>query len=224
MPLASPAGRGPCHAPGPVTVWVKICGLTSIDDALLAVDAGVDAIGLNLVQSSKRCIDLELAARIHEAVGSQVEVVAVVADLSSGELASLRQDTGIEWLQLHGHEPPEALPQLLPHAYKAVAVGTADDVTAARRYAGERILTDAKVSGALGGTGTTFDWNLVRELAGERGLILAGGLTPENVAQAIERVRPFGVDVASGVESGDPRRKDESKMRAFVRATREERA
>ena len=203
-----------------MALWIKICGLTSVDDALAAVDAGADAIGLNLVPSSKRFIDRALAGRIREAVAARAEVVAVVADLSSSELVSLRAETGIEWLQLHGDESPEALSELLPHAYKAVAVGTSADVARAATFEGARLLTDTKVSGALGGTGQTFDWSLVRRLAEDRPLILAGGLTPDNVSGAVASVRPFGVDVASGVESGDPRRKDVDKMKRFVREAR----
>ncbi len=204
-----------------LTLWIKICGITSVEDALAAIDAGADAIGLNFVPSSKRRLDREQAARIRQAVGARAEVVAVVADMSSAELMSLRAKTGIEWLQLHGHEKPEALLALMPKAFKGVAVETEDDVASARLYSGDRLLTDAKVSGVLGGTGKTFDWGLVRRLAEERPLILAGGLTPENVGGAVASVRPFGVDVASGVESSDPRRKDALKMRSFVREARE---
>ena len=204
-----------------LTLWIKICGLTSIDDALAAVDAGADAVGLNLVQGSRRCIDAELAARIHRAVSGRVEVVIVVADRSSSELTRLRAETGIEWLQLHGHEAPETLAPLLPQAYKAVPIATSSDVALARSYAGERILTDTKVPGSLGGTGQSFDWSLVAELARERCLILAGGLTPDNVRQAVQALRPFGVDVASGVEGSDPRRKDIARMQSFVREARE---
>jgi phosphoribosylanthranilate isomerase len=204
-----------------LALWIKICGLTSVDDALAAIDAGADAIGLNLVPSSKRTIDRALAARIREAVGTRAEVVAVVADQSAAELARLRAETGIEWLQLHGDESPELLSELLPRAYKAVPVGTSADVARAATFGGERILTDTKVTGVLGGTGQTFDWSLVRRLAEDRPLILAGGLKPDNVGGAVASVRPFGVDVASGVESGDPRRKDAAKMRSFVREARE---
>jgi phosphoribosylanthranilate isomerase len=204
-----------------LSIWVKICGITSIDDALAAADAGADAIGVNLVESSKRCIDRALAARIAGAVEGRVEVVAVIADLPLAELGRVRQQTAASWLQLHGHESPDALLAALPAAFKAVAVAGDDDVTRAREYAGERLLTDAKVAGVLGGSGQTFDWSLVEELSRERPLILAGGLTPDNVADAIRSVRPFGVDTASGVEGDDPRRKDHHKVHAFVRRARE---
>lgn len=199
--------------------FVKICGVVSVEDALMAVDAGADAVGLNFVQSSKRRIDLETGAEIRRAVGDRAEVVAVVADASLAELQALRERTGIRWLQLHGGETPELLTSLLPQAYKAVAIAGPADVVRAQSYGGERLLVDAKVEGELGGTGRTFDWTLVADLAAERPLLLAGGLTPDNVAEAVTRVRPWGVDVASGVETA-PRIKSEERVRAFVAAVR----
>ena len=109
----------------------------------------------------------------------------------------------------------------LPRAFKAYGVGSAADAATAAAYGGERLLVDARVPGALGGTGVSFDWSLVVELARERPLILAGGLHADNVAEAVRVVRPFGVDTASGVErAGDARRKDPEKLQSFVRAAR----
>ena len=111
------------------------------------------------------------------------------------------------------------LDALLPHAYKAIRIANADDVATARHYRGDYILVDAKVDGALGGTGVAFDWNLVRDLARERHLTLAGGLTPENVGRAIRLVNPYCVDVASGVEQpGNPRRKSAARVTEFIEA------
>jgi phosphoribosylanthranilate isomerase len=199
--------------------YVKICGVVSVDDALMAVAAGADAIGVNLVQVSKRRVDLETAGAIRRAVGDTAEVIAVVADQSRETLERIRGESNISWLQLHGAEPPFALEALLPHAYKAVAIGGAEDVVLAQSYAGERLLVDAKVPGELGGTGQTFDWSLVENLARSRRVLLAGGLTPSNVGVAIQQVRPWGVDVASGVEAA-PRKKDEARVRAFIAAVR----
>lgn len=203
-----------------MTLWVKICGITSVEDAQMVVAAGADAIGLNLIPSSKRAVDIATARALCEAVGTSAEVVAVVADFGVSRLNELRERTGIQWLQLHGTEAPEELTAVLPHAYKAVRIGSADDVSDAGRFAGPRLLADAKVEGALGGTGHSFDWSLVRELAAKRPLVLAGGLRPDNVGRAVESVHPFGVDTASGVENADPRRKDPEKTHAFVRAAR----
>jgi len=202
--------------------FVKICGITSVDDALLAIAAGADALGLNLVPSSKRVIDIPTATHIVESVGDLVELVAVVANRSESELEGLRRATGIRWLQLHGAETPADLQAVQPEAFKAVAIGSAEDVTRAAEYGGERLLLDAKgPKGELGGTGTRFDWELARPLVQSRKVILAGGLYPDNVGEAIRTLRPFGVDVASGVElAQNPRKKHEGLLRSFVYAVR----
>ncbi len=200
---------------------VKICGITSAADALLAASLGADAIGVNLVPSSKRCVDEDTARAIVAAVGKKVTVVGIVADLPLEALRALRDRLGLQELQLHGDEPPDVLAGLLPRAYKAIRIGTAEDAEAAADVAGDVLLVDAKVEGHLGGTGATFDWRLVRGLCSARRVILAGGLTPANVAEAIAIAAPYGVDVASGVEvDGDPRRKDERKLRAFLEGAR----
>src|SRR3954464_3966628 len=163
--------------------FVKICGITSVDDALLAIAAGADALGLNLVPPSKRVIDIPTAAHIAASVGDLVELVAVVANRGSTELEGLRRATGIRWLQLHGSETPAELEAVQPQAFKAVAIGSSEDVTRAAEYGGERLLLAAKTTrGELGGTGTRFDWNLARPLLASRQLIIAGGLYPDNVA------------------------------------------
>jgi len=154
-----------------------------------------------------------------DAVSARAIVMAVVADLSNHEMRGIRESTGIAWLQLHGGESNETLLEFLPHAFKAVRIGGPSDVALADSFAGERVLVDAKVSGHLGGTGATFDWALVRRLSTSRKLILAGGLTPENVREAIRVVDPWGVDVASGVER-EPGIKDPLKVLAFIEAVR----
>jgi len=202
---------------------VKICGITSVEDALLSIAAGADALGLNFVPTSKRLVSPATAAHIVDSVGDLVEMVAVVANRSTSDLEELREATGIRWLQLHGDETPEELLAVLPDAFKALAVGSAADVASAEAFAGDRILIDAKSPTELGGTGTSFDWSLpgVAKLVERRNVIVAGGLRPENVAEAVRKLRPFGVDVASGVEAtGNPRKKDEQKLRAFVDAVR----
>lgn len=187
----------------------------------MVASAGADAIGLNFVASSRRVIDRATAAHIVEAVGHRVEIVAVVADKRSRELEELREATGIRWLQLHGAEAPEELELLLPDAFKAVPIGSAADAEGALRFGGSRVLVDKKTAAELGGTGQRFDWSLVARLAQQRNLILAGGLDPSNVADAVRELRPFGVDVASGVEAaGNPRQKEATKVHAFIAAVR----
>ena len=200
---------------------VKICGVTSVADALACVDLGADAIGLNFVRGSPREIDVATARAIVSALGGRALAVAVVADLSPTDATQLVAETGAGCVQLHGDEPPEVVSALLPHAYKAVRIGDAADVAALGRFPGAHVLVDAKHGRALGGTGTTFDWALVAGVSRTRKLTLAGGLHPGNVAEAIARVAPFCVDVASGVEGTlGPRRKDLARVAAFLAAVR----
>jgi phosphoribosylanthranilate isomerase len=202
-----------------VTVHVKVCGITNIADARACVEAGVSSIGLNFVPSSPRFVDVVTARSIAEAV--DVLVVGVVADLTMEAMLRLRDEAKLGCLQLHGDEEPALLLPLLPHAYKAIRVADEADVARADLYPGEHVLCDAKVEGVLGGTGKRVDPGLVSSLARRRKLTLAGGLRPDNVAAAVQAVRPFAVDVASGVErDGHPRQKDHDAIRAFVAAVR----
>jgi phosphoribosylanthranilate isomerase len=204
-------------------VNVKICGVTRIADAEAAVRAGATAIGLNFVPGSPRRLTVSAARAISEAIamasGGTVLVVGVVADLSVEAMRALVEGAKLGCLQLHGDEPPEVVEAMLPHAYKALRIGSAGDVANAALYPGEYMLVDARSDGALGGTGETFDWSLVGTLARTRKLTLAGGLRPDNVTEAVRAVRPFCVDVASGVEpQGQPGIKDPRLIEAFVRA------
>lgn len=199
---------------------IKICGVMSVDQARACADVGIDSIGINFVSSSARRIDEATARAIVRAVGQSVLVVGVVAGSDPEAMRALRDATGIACLQLHGDERPEDVAALLPHAYKAVRIANQKDVVRAEAMPGEYVMVDAKVEGALGGTGRTFDWNLVVALATQRKLVLSGGLTPENVAAAIRIVRPWCVDVASGVESSVGV-KDMAQVRAFVDAVRQ---
>jgi phosphoribosylanthranilate isomerase len=199
--------------------WIKICGVTTVADAERVVVSGADALGLNFVHGSKRRVSVEQARVIADAVRDKLELVAVVANPTDREVQELREELGIAWLQLHGDESAARVTRLLPHAFKAVAIEDAADARRAASYPGERILVDTKVSGASGGTGKVFDWQLVTRLSEERQLILAGGLNPRNVAAAVRVLAPYGVDVASGVESA-PGIKDHELVTAFVLAVR----
>ncbi len=199
--------------------WIKICGVTNVTDAERVVQLGVDALGLNFVHGSKRRVTLDQARGIVDAVKGRIELTAVVRNPTDLEVKQLREELGIDWLQLHGEEPAERVARLMPHAFKAVAIEDAADARRAGSYPGERLLVDTKVSGGSGGTGKVFDWQLVTDLARTRQLILAGGLTPHNVAAAVRVLGPFGVDVASGVELV-PGVKDDELMTAFVLAVR----
>ena len=209
-------------------VHVKICGVRTVEDAVSAVAAGASAIGVNFIASSPRRVEVGTALAIARAVhaepshtpdGTKVIVVGVVADLPLDALRALVRDAELDCLQLHGDEPHDVLTALLPHAYKAVRIATAEDAARAAQVPGDYLLVDAKVEGALGGTGHTFDWHLVEDLARTRHLTLAGGLRPENVEGAVRALRPYCVDVASGVESA-PGVKNPALVAAFVAAAR----
>ena len=198
---------------------IKVCGVRRVADAELCARLGVDVIGLNFWPGTPRMVDVPTARAIL-AVWPR-DAVAVFVDPTLEEVRRVRAETGLRWVQLHGEEPPELLEALQPQAYKAVGVAGAGDIERARRYGGEHLLLDARVPGAMpGGTGQAFDWDLAVALARERRLTLAGGLSAANVGEAIARVRPHRVDVASGVEAS-PGVKSEERLEAFVAAVRE---
>ncbi|MCB9745889.1 MAG: phosphoribosylanthranilate isomerase [Alphaproteobacteria bacterium] len=197
-------------------MWVKVCGVRSVADARHAEACGADAIGLNLHPPSPRYVGPGLAADLAAAV--RCEVVLVVVDVSEDRLAALVNRIQPTAVQLHGHEPPGfgawlGVPIL--RAWRA----SPGVLTRIREAGDRRFLLDAHVPGQAGGTGQRVDLELARQAAAEGELILAGGLTPENVGATIRAVRPFGVDVASGVEAA-PGVKDPAKVAAFVAAAR----
>lgn len=198
---------------------VKICGITSLEDAEAAIDAGADAIGLNFYSRSPRCIDVLTARKIVDAIAGRALTVGVFVDATLDWIRMTQEKSGFGCVQLHGDEPPTLLDDLLPHAYKALRIRDQHSIEQTHAYAGEHILLDAYVPGEPGGTGKTFRWELARELARQRKVTLAGGLRPDNVASAIEAVHPFCVDVASGVES-KPGIKDPVAVRAFITAAK----
>jgi phosphoribosylanthranilate isomerase len=203
-------------------VFVKICGITSEEDARVAAEAGADAVGFVLWPGSPRHVDTRNARRIAEALPPSVVRVGVFVDASREELARAVDEAGLDLLQLHGSEPPEALADLPRRVLKAVRVGRDFAPHTALQYEGRAsgLLLDTDRAGLVGGTGEVFDWSLVREVRRRAGfVVLAGGLRPENVKAALEAVRPDGVDVSSGVEAV-PGRKDPARVRAFVDAVR----
>jgi phosphoribosylanthranilate isomerase len=198
---------------------VKICGLTRLRDAEAAVDAGADMIGLNFVPSSPRNIDVSLAKSIAQALRGRARIIGVFADEDEARIRFIQSEVPLDLIQLHGQESPEFVRTIGSSAFKAVAVGAPEDIELAKTYPGAWLLVDARVAGQLGGTGVRIDPHLVAPLARSRSLLLAGGLRPENVAEAVQWVRPRGVDVASGVETL-PGVKDEGMMRSFIAEAR----
>jgi indole-3-glycerol phosphate synthase / phosphoribosylanthranilate isomerase len=205
-------------------VAVKICGITSVEDGLVAAQAGADAVGFVFWSGSPRRVDVAAARRIARALPPFVLRVGVFVDAPRAEMARAVEEVGLDLLQLHGREPPESLADLPRRAIKAVGVGEDFAPEDALRYEGRAagILLDTRGDGGRpGGTGQTFDWTRVRAVREKASfLMLAGGLNPGNVHLALTAVRPDGVDVSSGVEAA-PGRKDPEKVRAFVAAVRE---
>ncbi|MEE2752191.1 MAG: phosphoribosylanthranilate isomerase [Myxococcota bacterium] len=197
-------------------MWVKICGVRSLKAALHAQECGADAVGLNLHPPSARYIDPHEAARICEAL--DIETVLVVVDRSEPDLSELVKTIQPDSVQLHGNEPPGFGASLGVAVFKAFAArpGVAEHVLS---HGGPRFLLDAWVPGRHGGTGCRADPQLARDIAGLGEMVLAGGLTPENVSELIKQIQPFGVDVASGVESS-PGVQDLDRIAAFISAAR----
>ncbi|HSD28606.1 MAG TPA: phosphoribosylanthranilate isomerase [Vicinamibacteria bacterium] len=204
---------------------VKVCGITSAADAALAVDAGADAVGFVFWLMSPRKVTPERAAWIARELPEAVLRVGIFVDAPREEMARVADAVGLNLLQLHGDEPPEALAGLPRPALKAVRVGKGFAQEVALRYVAfaAGLVVDTRLAGETqmpGGTGVPFDWSLVKGLA-ERVpfLMLAGGLSPANVAEAIRTVRPHAVDVSSGVEAL-PGRKDPEMVKRFLEAVR----
>ncbi|PIA74488.1 N-(5'-phosphoribosyl)anthranilate isomerase [Ectopseudomonas toyotomiensis] len=201
----------------------KICGITRIEDALAAVEAGADAIGLVFYGKSPRAVSIEQAAAILQALPPFVTSVGLFVDMPRDELQQLLQRLPLDLLQFHGDESPADCEGHGRPYIKALRVRPGEDVAAAMApYAGAQgILLDTFVEGVPGGTGASFDWSLVPEDVAKP-IILAGGLDAGNVATAIRQVRPYAVDVSGGVEASKGI-KDAGKIRAFVRAVRDAR-
>jgi phosphoribosylanthranilate isomerase len=200
---------------------IKFCGLTSLPDAEAAVAAGAWAIGLNFWPGSPRRCERAVAAEIAAALKRRVEVVGVFVNATLDELAATADAVGLTMLQLHGDEGPaysaEAARRTGCKVIKAVRVRSRADIQALAPFHTDFHLLDSYTPGVPGGTGATFAWEIARSHRGPVPVILSGGLTPDNVAEAIAISRPFAVDVASGVELS-PGRKDPVKLEAFSNA------
>ena len=198
---------------------VKICGITNLRDALLAAEAGADALGFNFWQGSPRFIEPAMAKRIIVELPPLVTLVGLFVNESPGRVKRVAKQTGFSTVQLHGDESPKEVKALAAAGLtviKAVTVGGDFRAADLRAFgAADAFLLDAQVKGLWGGTGRRFDWAKARAARRSGQIILAGGLTPENVARAIRAAQPYAVDVSSGVERR-PGRKDPEKVRRFI--------
>jgi phosphoribosylanthranilate isomerase len=213
----------------PSLVRVKVCGITTPGDALECASAGADWIGLNFHPPSPRWIDPGAAAAIVARLPATTQAVGLFVDRAPCEVVAMATRVGVRIVQLHGDEPPEDLPQLegllIVRAFRlsdAASVVRMDAYLERAAYLGrapDAVLVDTYVPGVPGGTGRSIPTDILDRLPALPHLILAGGLTPENVAERVARVRPWMVDVAGGVESA-PGRKDLDRVIAFIRAVR----
>ncbi len=202
--------------------FVKICGITNLPDALVAVSEGADALGFNFYRNSSRYVDPIEARRIIEQIPTNVLTVGVFVNEETPEkVKAVANEAGVSALQLHGDESPDYCSVLRDsYVIKAFAVSEAFDVRTTQEYSVDAVLLDASHHKLRGGTGQVIDWSVAKRV-GELGvkMFLAGGLTPENVREAIDTVNPYAVDACSGLERV-PGMKDHNRLQAFFKAVR----
>lgn len=203
-----------------MSVKVKICGITNTEDAQAAVAAGADLLGFVFYDGSPRHVTVEQAAAIARTVPPFVVRVGLFVNAPEALVGEAMSACGLQLLQFHGDETPEYCRQFGAMSMKAFRVQDAATIRTLPEYPTDAWLLDAFVPGQRGGTGHSFNWELAIEAVKlGKPVFLAGGLTPENVAEAVRKVQPYGVDVSSGVESA-PGKKDHAKVRAFIAAAK----
>ena len=203
-----------------MTVRVKICGITAADDALHAAACGADALGFVFYTGSPRCVTPAAAAAICAGLPPFVSRVGLFVNEDPERIRAVADECGLDVVQLHGDEPAQDCVRLSRRVVKALRVRDVASLAGHEQYAVSALLLDAWDADRFGGTGASFNWELATGIARQRPVILAGGLTPDNVAEAIRQVRPYGVDVSSGVERA-PGRKDPEKVARFIRMAKE---
>jgi len=200
-------------------IRIKICGITNLEDALLAAELGADALGFIFHVQSPRKVDAEAARAIIAQLPPFVAAVGVFVDEDTAVVRELSANVGLDWVQLHGQESPDYCRSLGRKVIKAFRIQDEGSLRRLADYRGaaQAMLLDTYKKGQAGGTGEIFDWHLARKAKKYGPIILAGGLTAENVSQAIATAGPAAVDAASGTEAA-PGKKDPAKLRAFVEA------
>jgi len=214
--------------PVPDIFRIKICGLNDFENAVAVSHSGADAIGLNFYPQSKRCVDMRTAVKIANTVRGEVQIIGLFVNASLEEILQAQQEVGLNWIQLHGDESAEFAQSVFQTTGVPILAASRGSLvrwaTLPKDFHPQALLMDAAVPGAFGGTGHLSNWDLAatwHTMPHLKHLVLAGGLTLQNVAQAVHAVQPSGVDVAGGVEiSGQPGIKDIAKVEAFVSAAR----
>ena len=202
-------------------VKVKVCGITNLGDARVAAKAGADAIGLVFAESPRRA-SVERAKEIAAALPQDVLKVGVFVDAGPEEVLRIAREVGLDYAQLHGDEPPEAVAEIRGGGVgvmKALRVRNAGALAVIEQYGADLFLLDAWSAKARGGTGVRFDWELAKSLIGRDNIVVSGGLDPENVREAIEYFEPYGVDASSSLEER-PGKKSGERVRRFVGAAK----
>jgi phosphoribosylanthranilate isomerase len=201
-------------------VKVKVCGITSPEDARVAADAGADAIGLVFAESPRK-ISVERAREIAAALPQDILKVGVFVDEEPEEVLRISREVGLDYAQLHGDETPEAVAEIRGgvRVMKALRVRNAQTLAAVERYEADLFLLDAWSAKARGGTGVRFDWELAKSLIGRDNIVVSGGLSPENVREAIGYFEPYGVDASSSLEERLGKKNGE-RVRRFVVAAK----
>jgi phosphoribosylanthranilate isomerase len=202
-----------------MSVEVKICGLTNRDDALAALEHGADYLGFVLYARSPRSVTPSTLSAIREDLPAECRVVGVFVNHTRQDVERIAGDCGLFAAQIHGDEEAAAFEAMAVTLWRAVRLEDGVWKPTPGQWPAARYVVDATAQGRYGGTGTKADWDAAGLLAAERPVMLAGGLTADNVAEAVQAVHPLGVDVSSGVESA-PGRKDHAKMRLFIRAAK----
>ena len=203
-----------------MTVWTKICGITNEQDARAAAQFGADALGFIFAPSPRR-ISPEKAGRIIKALPPQVQTVGVFVDQDLGEVSSVAEMCGLDILQFHGNESAEYCRRFNQRVIKAIRLRSRQDLRDLAKYAGvvQALLLDTYLPDKVGGTGMTFNWQWAVKARTYGRIILAGGLSPDNVAAAISMVKPYGVDASSSLEQS-PGVKDHEKVMQFIEEVR----
>jgi phosphoribosylanthranilate isomerase len=202
-------------------VKVKVCGITNLGDARVAANAGADAIGLVFAESPRR-VSVERAKEIAAALPQDVLKVGVFVDAGPEEVLRIAREVGLDYAQLHGDEPPEAVAEIRGGGVgvmKALRVRNAEALAVIEQYGADLFLLDTWSAKARGGTGVRFDWELAKSLIGRDNIVVSGGLDPENVREAIEYFEPYGVDASSSLEER-PGKKSGERVRRFVGAAK----
>ena len=202
-------------------VKIKICGITNLTDAEAAADCGADALGFIFYKGSKRYVEPRRAGEIIACLPPFITTVGVFVNQSTEEIKAIRDLSGFDMAQLHGDESPGFCESLPMGVIKVVRLRDRGDLGTLESYNVSAFLFDTYSEDSYGGTAETFDWDLINDLGSKRPVILSGGLNSDNVAEAIGRVKPYGVDVSSGVEES-PGKKDADKIKRFIEEARNE--